>query len=763
MSAVIGALRAELSASIAQFQSDMGKAADSLRGFTREAKSISKDLEEVGRKMSIAITAPLALLAKASFEQSKAAAQAIGQVEAAIQSTGGVSGKTAAELDKTAASLAKISIFEKQDILKNVTAQLLSFGNIQGPVFDKAQKAVIDLASRMGGDLEGAAIKVGRALNDPIEGITALSRVGVQFTTAEKEQIKQLVQSGNGFKAQQIILDRLTKSYGGAAEALRAASPDAQLMQEWHDFEEVIGQLESKFLPPLVTLLTSILHVFEAIPEPLQTVIVGFAGFLALVGPLLLILSPLVRIVGILTPLVVGLATAIAGLSAPVLIIVAALTAAAIAIAVFWKSIKDVFSGNWKAAWTDAKATASGIVDDILGLFKKAEQPVTIPAPKIGGGKPGKTNFDLHNQPEIAAAKTLQDQLNQASIQLQHGFDTLQLPKATADATQFNARLDEYVRKAADAGVNTKAFADQISGLRQRAAELERQGIDKEAKAFTQTVDDATLAVDKFSKGGLNPLQEKLAQVDDQYKQLKDKIQEQIDQNQALASVSKDAADAMERLKKDLGDLEVAHQKATKAANDQYHAEQGIAHLESFGRQLQAKTDIVDLQQARGATAPVSSNQRDLQAAGRQLDSMLVEAETRMQEAANKLREGENTLSDQQKDDLKKEYDLQKTLADLVQNTTAEQIVAAGKVNEAFQHFTDDLSNSLSDMIANWPGTCLSSPPSRRSRTASAACSRALRQTSFPVLMLAAALFRPGVGARSARKAPRSPSEERTA
>jgi hypothetical protein len=50
MSAVIGALRAELSASIAQFQSDMGKAADSLRGFTKEAKAISKELDSVGKK-----------------------------------------------------------------------------------------------------------------------------------------------------------------------------------------------------------------------------------------------------------------------------------------------------------------------------------------------------------------------------------------------------------------------------------------------------------------------------------------------------------------------------------------------------------------------------------------------------------------------------------------------------------------------------------------------------------------------------------------
>jgi hypothetical protein len=90
--------------------------------------------------MSLAITAPLTLLAKASFDSAKQASQAIAQVQAAIESTGGASGKTAAQLDASASALARISVFNKADILRNVTAQLLTFGNIQGPVFDKAQR-----------------------------------------------------------------------------------------------------------------------------------------------------------------------------------------------------------------------------------------------------------------------------------------------------------------------------------------------------------------------------------------------------------------------------------------------------------------------------------------------------------------------------------------------------------------------------------------------------------------------------------------------
>ncbi len=196
MAAVIGALRAELSASIAQFSSDMGKAADSLKGFTKQARAISKELDGIGKSMSLAITAPLLLLGKAGLDEAKQAREAMGQVNAALESTSGASGKTAEQLQKSAKALQNLSTFDDDDILRNVTANLLTFSNVQGDVFDKAQKSVLDLASRMGGDLAGAAVKVGRALQDPIKGTTALTRLGVSFTSAEAAQIKALVQHG---------------------------------------------------------------------------------------------------------------------------------------------------------------------------------------------------------------------------------------------------------------------------------------------------------------------------------------------------------------------------------------------------------------------------------------------------------------------------------------------------------------------------------------------------------------------------------------
>lgn len=713
MSAVIGALRAELSASIAQFQSDMGKAADSLKGFTKQAKAISRELDSVGKSMSLAITAPLALLAKAGLDEAKQAREAMGQVQAALDSTGGASGRTAAQLQKSAKQLQNLSTFDDDDILRNVTANLLTFSNVQGEVFDKAQKSIINLATRMGGDLAGAAVKVGRALQDPIKGTTALTRLGVSFTSAEAAQIKALVQHGKGLEAQGIILDRLQKKFGGAAEAMRAASPDARLAQSWRDFKETIGTIEIQLLPALTDKLRGVLDLFQSLSPATQKWVVQAAALLAIVGPVLVIFGKLVTAVRILVPVMKGLWVWFSGLSAVTIGWVVALAAVALAVVIFWKTIRKALGGDFKGAWEEAQKTATSIAKKIKGTFSEIEAPKmpgeaapggAAPGP---GGKPGKLDFNLNDEADIKrtqkAADALKKSLLDTSVQLQHGLDSINLPKATADANQFNAKLDEYLATAKDAGVNTAGFATQVAALRLRIKELQDQGLVKEAEKFAQAVDADAISVRRFASGGLDPLTDKLEAVNTEYQALKDHITQQIEENKALADVNDDAARNMAKLVAMLGDLEAAHDKATKAAENQVAAERGIAHLQAEASKVASRAQIEDFKAASGrGGAPLSDNQERMQKAQRDLDASLIEAETKYQDLANQRLLGEETLSAVEKKDLEDQMALQKELADLIGNTNAEQIVAAGKVNEAFKTFTDDLTNNLTDSIKNW-------------------------------------------------------------
>jgi hypothetical protein len=70
-------------------------------------------------------------------------------------------------------------------------------------------------------DLQSAALLVGKALNDPVKGATALQRSGIQLSESQKELIKTFVETGEVAKAQEIIIRELGTQFGGQARAIR--------------------------------------------------------------------------------------------------------------------------------------------------------------------------------------------------------------------------------------------------------------------------------------------------------------------------------------------------------------------------------------------------------------------------------------------------------------------------------------------------------------------------------------------------------------
>lgn len=170
------------------------------------------------------------------------AERVMAQLEAVIQSTGGVAGFTAEELDKTASSLQKVSTFGDEAI-KSAQALLLTFKQIKGEEFDRATIAILDLAIAMGTDLQSAVIQVGKALNDPVANLGALSRAGIQFEEQQKNLIKTLFETGNVAEAQRIILKELESQFGGSAAAARDTLGGAltNLQNTLSDLSEAIG------------------------------------------------------------------------------------------------------------------------------------------------------------------------------------------------------------------------------------------------------------------------------------------------------------------------------------------------------------------------------------------------------------------------------------------------------------------------------------------------------------------------------------------
>lgn len=152
-------------------------------------------------------------------------AQKVGALTTSIiKSTGGAAKISAGQIGELASAISLKTGMDDEAIQSGAN-MLLTFKNVKregsglNDIFGRATSAAADLSAAGFGGLNGQAKMLGKALNDPIKGISALSRSGVTFTEGQKEQIKTLVASGDTLKAQKIIMGEVESQVGGAAAA----------------------------------------------------------------------------------------------------------------------------------------------------------------------------------------------------------------------------------------------------------------------------------------------------------------------------------------------------------------------------------------------------------------------------------------------------------------------------------------------------------------------------------------------------------------
>lgn len=273
-----------------------------------------------------------------------------------------------------------------QNLIKESQAVLLTFENIgktadeAGSSFDRATAASLDLAAAGLGSAESNAVALGKALNDPITGITALNRSGVTFTENEKEKIKTLVESNNTLEAQDMILDAIEKQVGGTAEATADASDRLDvafgLLKE--DLAEELIPVFEDFVDYMINeVVPAISEGIEFFKENKDTILV-VAG---VIGGLVASFTILKGIVSAYTTVQILLNTAMfknpIGL---VVLAVAALVAGIVYLATQTTVFQDIWAGLTEAFNTvkdvisstieSAKETITGFFDTIFGFLE---------------------------------------------------------------------------------------------------------------------------------------------------------------------------------------------------------------------------------------------------------------------------------------------------------------------------------------------------------------------------------------------------------
>lgn len=220
--ATLQELIVRLRADTGQYEKGMDQAGVTAR---KTSSLIVNDLSKIGGKIVLgafaaaaagaaALGGALAICVKNSTEAQRVTAQ----LNAVIKSTGGAAGVTADMADELAVNFAKLTGIEDETILAGEN-MLLTFTSISKDVFPLATQTILDMSVALGTDATQSAIQLGKALQDPINGVTALRRVGVNFNDEQQNTIKNLVNSNRLLDAQKLILKELQTEFGGSAAA----------------------------------------------------------------------------------------------------------------------------------------------------------------------------------------------------------------------------------------------------------------------------------------------------------------------------------------------------------------------------------------------------------------------------------------------------------------------------------------------------------------------------------------------------------------
>lgn len=213
---------------------------------------------------------------KDMITKASAGEQKMKQMENVLKSTHGAAGMTKESLLKLAESQGKLTTFSKGTNMETENL-MLTFTKIGKDIFPDTLKVVNDMSTALGTDTKSSATMLGKALQDPIKGIGALSRVGVNFTAEQKKTIEGMVKMGDVSGAQKIILKELNTEYGGSAEAI-GKTFGGQLTIAKNQVAGMGAMIGTALLPTLTSLITSINNNMPKIKQVISSVVTTVSG-----------------------------------------------------------------------------------------------------------------------------------------------------------------------------------------------------------------------------------------------------------------------------------------------------------------------------------------------------------------------------------------------------------------------------------------------------------------------------------------------------
>jgi hypothetical protein len=284
------------------FKKSLGGAGSELDSFSKKMDAQGQRMQGLGAKMTAGVTLPIVAFGAVAVKNFMEAEKAQAQLEASLKSTGATAWTSADQMDELASSMQDKYAVDG-DLVKSGASLLLTFTKVKNAagegndVFDRTTQTAIDMSRKLGMDLPAANMLLGKSLNDPIKGMGALRKAGVQLTAQQEAQVRAFVASGDILSAQKVILGELETQFAGSAAAY-AETTEGQLEAAKLALEDVSEEIGARLVPVLTSMgdgLVTALEKWDGLSEGTQTFVLILAGVAAALGPVTTVVGTIMR------------------------------------------------------------------------------------------------------------------------------------------------------------------------------------------------------------------------------------------------------------------------------------------------------------------------------------------------------------------------------------------------------------------------------------------------------------------------------------
>lgn len=483
----------------APLRKSLSKAEKDLKKFSAQAKS---SMTEAATSFGAAGAAAVGLGTSIylGFQKAEQANKRVFAIAKSMNLFGSQTGAVTKRLTDLGDALERETGLTAESI-KETQAKLLTFAqiaktaDIAGGAFDRATKAAIDMGAAGFGEATNNAVQLGKALQDPIKGITALARSGVTFTKQEKEKIRALVESNRMLEAQDMILTAVETQVGGTAAATATAT--TKMKNALGEVTDIVGEgLAGAFTEGALSMQN--FAKFAAKNEA-AVAAVGVV-LIALPAAILAVKGAMAVATAVSSAYAAAQAAVAAGNIAVQASTVVGIATAAIAVAAIgtltYKVYQSINANRQHAASIAAVNTETGIMKNLMEQSKreydakiKAEEDAALAAEKAA------TAADRAKEAEKRRFQTLKENLKQAKDSIRAYVQ--QISEAINRDVSLSNAFADAASEQADA---TERMTEALKERRDAYAALHQAKATGDAKAYASALEKVAEAETNVSE-----------------------------------------------------------------------------------------------------------------------------------------------------------------------------------------------------------------------------------------------------------------------